>query len=187
MVRDTNQPPGEGWICLGVITGAVGVKGEVRVKTFTGEPEAIGDYGPLTASRSGRSFTVRTVRTAKGGLVLRIEGVNDRDAAEALKGEQLFIRREVLPQVEEDETYYHADLIGLVAEDEAGGRQGIVKAVYDFGAGDMLEVALDPGVGGKERVIMIPFTKASVPVVDVAGGRVRFVLPQGKESGGETS
>lgn len=186
MVSGTNRPPGEGLICLGVITGAVGVRGEVKVKTFTEVPEAIGDYGPLTAGRSGMSVALRAIRPIKGGVAARIDGVNDRNAAEALKGEQLFIRREALPKTEE-ETYYYADLIGLSAQNEAGEKLGVVKAVHDFGAGDMLEVVLEPGVGGKERIVMIPFNRESVPVVDVAGGRVVVVLPEVSPPGGETA
>lgn len=167
----------DGWICLGVITGAAGLKGEVRVKTFTEAPEAIGDYGPVTGARSGRKLALKVSHPIKGGVAARLDGVKDRDAAEALKGEQLYIPRTALPDTGDENTFYHADLIGLVVEDDAGARLGFVKAIYDFGAGEMLEVTFEGAGDIKPRIAMIPFTKAIVPVVDVAGGKLVVKLP----------
>lgn len=167
----------EGWVCLGVITGAAGLKGEVRVKTFTEAPEAIGDYGPVTGARSGRKLTLKVAHAIKGGVAARIDGVKDRDAAEALKGEQLYIPRSALPDTGDEDTFYHADLIGLAVEDESGAKAGIVKAVYDFGAGEMLEVSFEGSGEAKPRIAMVPFTRAIVPVVDVPGGKLVVKLP----------
>jgi 16S rRNA processing protein RimM len=174
MANTADMPPGKNWVCLGVITGASGIKGEVKIKSFTEDPQDLGDYGPVTAPRLGKAFKVKVLRAAKGGVVARIEGVADRNAAEVLKGEQLFVCRSALPALPDDETFYHADLIGLAVEDGSGLKLGKVKAVYDFGAGDMLEVALEAGI--KEKVVMIPFTKARVPLVDIAGGRLQVVI-----------
>jgi 16S rRNA processing protein RimM len=158
----------DGLVCLGAVAGAHGVRGEVKVKTFTEEPEGLAAYGPLTAVPGGRTYRVRSVRPAKGGAVVRLEGVTDREAAEALKGTQLCVSREALGETEEEDIFFHADLIGLVADDEAGRRIGTVTAVHDFGAGDMLEVLLDET--GKS--VFVSFRRETVPEVDVKGGRL---------------
>ncbi len=163
-------------VCLGVVTGPRGLQGEVRIRSFTADPADVARYGTLYDEAGGRSFRVRVTGRSKGQLVARIEGVEDRDAAEALKGARLHVRREALPETGEGE-YYHADLIGLRAElapGAAGGPLGTVRAVYDFGAGPVLEIA-----GGGCGVVMVPFTRAIVPEVDVAGGRVVIDPPPG--------
>ena len=150
-------------ICVGAIAGAFGVRGEARVKSFCAEPEAIGGYGPLVTEQ-GQSFTLRITRPVKGGFAARLSGVPSREAAEALKGTRLYAPRNRLPEPAEDE-FYHADLIGLEVVDTGGARLGTVRAVFDHGAGDMLDV-----VG--ERALLIPFTRAAVPTVDLATGRI---------------
>lgn len=159
-------------VCLGVIVGAHGVRGQVRIKSFTEDPADVAAYGPVSDAEGRRSFDLRVVGEAKGVVLAALSGVGDRNGAEALKGLQLFVPRTALPALEEEEVFYHADLIGLRAEDEAGAPLGRVKAVHDFGAGDLLELTLEDG---GER--LVPFTKAVVPVVDLSGGRVVVTLP----------
>ncbi|WP_298726310.1 ribosome maturation factor RimM [uncultured Ferrovibrio sp.] len=154
-------------VMLGVVIGAQGIRGEVRVKTFTAEPEAIGDYGPLQDASGQRRFKLTVRRVSKGDVVIAsIEGVTDRNAAEALKGTELHVERTALPQAEPGE-YYHADLIGLQAITVTGRVLGQVVAVHNFGAGDMLEVRTEGG-----RSAMVPFTDDAVPEVDIAGGKL---------------
>ncbi len=158
----------DGLVCLGAIAGAHGVRGEVRVKTFTETPEGLTAYGPLTAVPGGRIFKVRGLRVVKDGVVARLDGVEDRDAAEALRGTQLCVSREALGDPDEEDSFFHVDLIGLRAEDDTGVVLGTVKAVHDFGAGEMLDIRLDET--GKSA--LVPFRRETVPVVDVKGGRV---------------
>jgi 16S rRNA processing protein RimM len=152
-------------ICVGAIAGAFGVHGEVRLKSFCTEPSDIAAYGPLTTEDGGRSFTVRLTRPVTGGIGARISGVATREEAEALKGTTLWAPRSVLPSLPDDE-FYHADLIGLTVVDPGGATLGRVRAIYDHGAGDILEV-----VGGAQ-LLLLPFTRAVVPTVDLAAGRI---------------
>lgn len=147
---------------MAVIGAAHGIKGEVRIKAFTGDPVAVGDYGPLF-SADGRAFEVIGARPQGEVVVARLKGVTDRNAAEALNGTALFIERDDLPATLDDE-FYHADLVGLVVRDGDGTDLGRVRAVLNFGGGDILEIA----GSGTER--LVPFSKAAAPVVDVAGG-----------------
>jgi 16S rRNA processing protein RimM len=147
---------------MAVIGAAHGIKGEVRVKSFTADPAALGDYGPLE-SADGRRFEVLEARPAGSVVVVRFKGVADRSAAETLNGTALFVDRSALPEGDDDE-FYHADLIGLAVRDEAGTVIGTVRAVQNFGGGDILDVA---GPGGD---VLIPFTRAAVPQVDLAAG-----------------
>ena len=160
-------------ICVGVITGAHGVRGAVRVKSFTAVPADIATYGPLADESGGRRFRLRVVGEAKGVVVAKIAGIEDRDAAEALKGLRLYVERSALPEAGEEE-YYHADLLGLEAALRDGTPLGRVRAVHDFGAGDSLEIALPSGA-----TVLVPFTRTAVPVVDLAGGRVVIDPPEG--------
>lgn len=149
---------------MGVIGAPHGVAGEVRVKTFTGDPVALGDYGPLTGD-DGKRYTVRTIRPAKGVVVVRFAEIASREQAEAANGIALFLPRDALPQSLDTDEYYHADLVGLRVVDDQGNSYGQVKAVHDFGGGDVLELA------GK-RAGMIPFTRAAVPRVDIEGRKL---------------
>jgi 16S rRNA processing protein RimM len=160
-------------VCLGVITAAHGVKGVVRIKSFTADPSAIAGYGPLEDEEGARRFMLEVKSATKGVLRATVAGIEDRDAAERLKGTRLYLPRDKLPPPGEDE-YYHADLIGLAVALSDGSPLGRVKAVYDYGAGDSLEVETATG-----RVIVVPFTRAAVPVVDVAGGRIVVEPPAG--------
>ncbi|MBB4285995.1 ribosome maturation factor RimM [Roseospira goensis] len=156
-------------VCLGVVVGAHGVRGAVRVKSFTADPADVAAYGPVSTEDGARTWPIRRIGTAKGVVLCHLDGVTDRDTAEALKGVRLCVPRAALPQSDgEDGEFYHADLIGLRVEREDGTPVGTVRAVYDFGAGDMLEVS--PQDGG--RGALVPFTRAAVPVVDLDGARV---------------
>jgi 16S rRNA processing protein RimM len=163
-------------VCVAQIGAAHGVRGEVRLWTFTADPMAITHYGPLETEDGKRSFEIETVRPARAHLVARFKGVDDRSAAERLTNVKLFVPRERLPRTETDE-YYHADLIGLRAEDEDGNEIGAVIAVHNFGAGDILEI--QPLSGG---AMMLPFTETVVPEVDIKGGRIVIVLPEETEA-----
>ena len=154
-------------VCLGAFAGAHGVKGLVKVKAFTEVPEAIAAYGPLSDEAGTRRFALTVTGRAKGLLLARVEGIGNRDQAEALTGTRLYVARDALPALEEEE-FYHADLIGIAVEDLAGRPLGKVKAVHDFGAGPMIE--LEGGPGGSDLVL--PFTRAVVPEVDPENGRL---------------
>ena len=159
-------------LCLGVIAGPHGVRGQVRVKSFTEDPADIAAYGTLSDDR-GRRYRLSLTGRAKGVVLARIEGVDDREAAEALKGTRLYVDRSALPPIEEEETYYHADLVGLAVEDASGRRIGRVREVQNFGAGDMLEVEGEAG-----ESLLFAFTREAVPVVDIAGGKVIVAPPE---------
>jgi 16S rRNA processing protein RimM len=167
-------------VLVGKFGAAHGVRGEVRLKSYTGDPKAIGSYKPLSDAAGDRHFTIESLRHLKDDLfVARIEGVRDRALAERLTNLDLYVSRKALPAAEEDE-FYLADLVGLAAVGEAGETIGAVVAVHNFGGGDILEIA--PAAGGATQ--LVAFTKANVPQVDVAGGRLTFRPPA--EVDGET-
>ncbi len=151
---------------MAVIGAAHGIKGELRVKTFTGDPLALADYGPLYAD-DGRAFEIEDIRPAGEVVVARFKGVRDRSQAERLTGTELFVDRSVLP-AEEDDEFYHADLVGLAVHDETGAPSGRVTAVQNYGGGDILEITFHGRKG-----VLIPFSQAAVPEVNVAGGFIR--------------
>jgi len=151
---------------MAVIGAAHGIKGELRVKTFTGDPLALGDYGPLHA-KDGRVFEVEDIRPAGEVVVVRFKGLRDRTAAEKLTGTDLFVDRSVLPPEEEGE-FYHNDLVGLAVRDESGTDVGRVTAVLNYGGGDILEITFQGRKG-----VLIPFTQAAVPDIDIEGGFIR--------------
>jgi 16S rRNA processing protein RimM len=161
-----------------VITGAHGVRGLVRVKPFTEDPAGVAAYGEVTDEEEARHFRIAAAGSTKGGILARIEGIDDRDQAEALAGTRLYVNRAVLPVIAEQDTYYQADLIGLAAEDPEGQPLGRIAAVHNFGAGDVLELE-PPGsaAGGKAATVLIPFTRAAIPSVDLERGRVIVALP----------
>src|SRR5262245_38657505 len=160
-------------ICVAQIGGAHGIRGEVKLKSFTADPLAVKDYGPLASEDGALELEIEAVRPAKGHLVARLRGIVDRNAAERLTNLKLFIPRDRLPPAADDE-FYHVDLVGLAAETADGTRVGTVVAVHDFGAGDILE--LQPEAGG--MTLMVPFTDTFVPRVDIAGGRIIVAPPQ---------
>jgi 16S rRNA processing protein RimM len=167
-------------VCLGVMVGAHGVRGLVKVKSFTENPADVAAYGPVSDESGRRHWHLQVTGPAPGksgqktgGVVLvRVEGVSDRDAAQALHGTRLYVPRAALPAPAEEETFYHADLIGLRVEDQDGRPLGTVKAVENHGAGDVLEIE---GPAGESR--LLAFTRAAVPVVDIAGGRLVAAPP----------
>ena len=160
-------------ICVAQIGGAHGLRGEVKLKSFTADPMAVSDYGPLTTEDGAATFEIEAVRPAKGHLVARFRGIGDRDTAERLANVRLFVPRERLPPLAADE-FYHADLIGMSAVTADGTEIGTVVALHDFGAGDIVEL-LPPGGG---TTIMLPFTAAFVPSVDIANGRIVVAPPE---------
>lgn len=159
-----------GRLLVGAIAAPHGVRGLVKVKSFTAEPADIAAYGPLSDERGRRRITLQVMSAASGGaLICRIDGIADRDAAEALRGLRLYVERAALPAPAAAEEYYHADLIGLAATLADGTAFGRVVAVQNYGAGDILEIERD---GGTPRLVDLPFTRTVVPVVDIAGGRL---------------
>jgi 16S rRNA processing protein RimM len=164
----------EARVCLGQIGAAHGVRGEVRLRSFTSDPAAIAGYGPLETD-DGRVFEIETLRPAKDHFVARLSGICDRDAASALANAKLYVPRERLPATAEPDEFYHADLVGLPVVDLAGNRLGTVVAIHNFGAGDLIEVRTEKG-GGTE---LLPFDSTHVPVVDVAAGKIVVDPPQG--------
>ncbi|MBV8800685.1 MAG: ribosome maturation factor RimM [Alphaproteobacteria bacterium] len=166
--------PGD--VLLGVVIGAQGLKGEVKVKPFTSMPDAVAAYGPLHA-KDGRSFSIRSLRESKGVAIVGFEGIVTREAAESLKGVELYVARSALPPADPHE-FYHADLIGLRAEDTEGRTIGKVIAIHNFGAGDVIEIEREDGGG----TVMMPFTREIVPTVDVAQGRIVVAAPEEVEA-----
>lgn len=160
-------------VCVGSISGAFGVKGDVRLKSYCADPTAIADYAPLTNEDGSRSFTITLLGVLNNALSARLGGVKSRDEAEALKGVNLYAERSKLPELTDDE-YYHADLIGLDVLDAGGTLLGKVKAVLNHGASDILEV-MGPGM---KSPLLLPFTLAVVPTVDLASGRIIVDLPE---------
>ena len=158
-------------ICIARIGAAHGVRGAVKLWTFTEDPLAVLHYGPLATRDGARQFVVTHAREAKGHLVATLQGIANRDDAERLNGIELYIAREKLPATEEGE-YYHADLIGLAAVNAADEPLGRVTAIHNFGAGDIIEIAPPHGAA-----MLLPFTNAVVPAVDLAVGRVVIELP----------
>jgi 16S rRNA processing protein RimM len=170
------SPPGEAAkkVRVARIGAAHGVRGEVKLWPFTEDPLAVADYGPLETEDGKRQIEIESVRPAKDHLVARIVGVDDRNAAELLRNIDLFVPRDRLPPIEDDDTYYYADLIGLAAVTPDGDAIGTVLALHNFGAGDVIEIQPASGVA----TLMLPFTEAIVPEVDVKGGRVVVVVPE---------
>jgi len=161
-------------ICVAQIGAAHGIGGEVRLWSFTEDPLAVTAYGPLESEDGTQHFEIEALRPAKDHFVARLTGVDDRAAAEKLTHTKLYVPRDRLPPVEDDETYYHADLIGLAAVTPDGAPLGTVTAILNFGAGDLVEIR--PEGGGEP--LMVPFTDTSVPEIDIAAGRM-VVVPLG--------
>jgi 16S rRNA processing protein RimM len=171
-------------VCVARIGAAHGVRGQVKLWTFTEDPFAVTRYGPLATKDGVRQFEVTDAREGKGHLVATLRGVTTRNEAERLNGLELYVAREKLPATDEDE-YYHADLIGLAAVTTAGAPLGRVVAIHNFGAGDIIEIAPPNG-----PTMLLPFSSAVVPTVDISGGRVLIDLPaeiEGEELDSEPS
>jgi len=162
-----------GLVLLGVVGAPHGVRGEVRIKTFTGDPLAIADYGPLSDSK-GRSFEISDIRPAKEVVVARLKGVTTREAAEALNGVELFVARDKLSAGEDEDEFLQADLIGCSVIGPGGAPLGTVSAVENYGAGDLLDIETPDG-----RSVLMPFTKAFAPRIDIAARRIEAEPPLG--------
>ena len=160
-------------VLVGVIVGAHGIKGEVKLKSFTSDPLSIGRYGPLQSS-SCKQFEIAKLKAAKDDFIASLKNVNDRNEAETLKGIELFVSREKLPKLKSHEAYAH-DLMGLDVVLENGTKLGNLVAMPNYGAGDLLEVAVD----GNSETVLIPFTNTFVPQNDFASGKIVVVLPEG--------
>lgn len=154
-------------VCLGQIGAPHGVRGEVRLRSFTAEPEAIAAYGPLQ-TEDGRAIAIESLRPAKDHFVATLSGIQDRDAAAQLANAKLYVPRERLPRLADPEEFYHSDLIGLAVVDRGGQRLGSVVAIHNFGAGDLLELRLDTS----SKTELLAFNDANVPRVDIAGGKI---------------
>lgn len=159
------------FICVGAIGGGFGVHGDVRLKSFCAEPADITKYSPLQ-DENGKIYTLGHVRSMKDGLIVSIKEITSKEAADALKGIRLFASRERFPDLIDDE-YYQSDLIGIEVFDTNGAALGKVKSLQNFGAGDILEVQL------KGNTILIPFTRAIVPTVDIKAGKIIIDPPAG--------
>jgi 16S rRNA processing protein RimM len=164
--REDRALSGEGRVLVGVIVGAHGIKGAVKIRCFTEDPKTIGTLGPLTDA-SGRSYALTMLSSSKGQVLARIEGLADRNGAEALRSTQLFAARERFPRIDADE-FYAGDLVGLTAIGRDGAALGTVKAILDYGAGAVLQISR---AGGGED-LLLPFTRSFVPEIDLAGRRL---------------
>jgi len=162
----TARPP-EQRICVARLGAAHGVRGEVKLWSFTADPAAVAAYGPFETA-DGRVVEIEALRPAREFFVARLKGVADRTAAELLRNAELFVPRERLPAPEDSDEFYHADLIGLAVVDASGAALGRVVALHNFGAGDIVEVRRAEG----RDTVMLPFTEAAVPEIDVVGGRI---------------
>lgn len=158
-------------VCVAQIGAAHGIRGEVRLRSFTEDPMAVTSYGPLESEDGKRRFTIEALRPAKDHFVARLEGVGDREAAERLTNLRLYVPRDVLPPIKDDETFYHADLVGLSVVRPDGSPLGTVTAVLNFGAGDILEIK---SISGDH--LLVPFTYTAVPEIDMRA-RVLVVVP----------
>ncbi len=163
-----------GRVCVGAIAGAFGVSGEVRLKSFCTEPEAIADYAPLWSEDGSRTFRPKITQAIKNGLAARLDGVTSKEQADALRGIRLYADRDALPALPDDE-YYHADLIGLEVRDTGGTVLGQVRSVLNHGATDLLEIEAE----GLADTVLLPFTREAVPTVDLSAGRIIADPPEG--------
>jgi 16S rRNA processing protein RimM len=161
-------------VCVGMIAGAYGVRGELRLKSFCANPEDIETYSPLTTEAGDQAFHMAILRPIKNGFAARSPEITSKEEADALRGTRLFARRDQLPALPDDE-FYHADLIGLEVFDTGGTLLGRVKTVQNHGADDLLELQLK----GQSATVLLPFTQAAVPTVDLAAGRIIADPPLG--------
>ena len=159
-------------ICVAQIGAAHGIRGEVRLRAFTQDPMAITVYGPLESEDGTRRFEIEALRPAKDHFVARLKGVPDRNAAEKLVNLKLYVSRDKLPAIEEEDTFYHADLVGLAAVTPDGAPLGTVTAIHNFGAGDLVEIKLPQG-----GAMLVPFTETAVPEIDMQARRMVVVPP----------
>lgn len=192
--QPTPSAPADGLVCVGRIVGAHGVRGQVRLVSYTEDPASVASYGPLCDRDRRRSLTVRLLSLGRTGgrefWIAAVDGVADRTAAEALAGLDLYVPRSALPATDEEDAFYHADLIGLEARATDGTVLGRVAAIHDFGAGDVIEIAGE--IAGRPSPMVVPFTRQVVPVVDIAGGHIvveppHEIVVRGEDEGEEVS
>lgn len=164
-------------VLLGQFGAAHGIRGEIKINSYTEEPAGIADYGPFTLD-DGRVVEITAIRVQGDALVARVKGIGDRNAAETLRNRKLFVDRSALPDLEEEDDFYHADLVGLALELEDGTPYGTIASVQNFGAGDLIEVEPAPGA----RTFYLPFTRAIVPSVDIQAGKAVVVPPPETEA-----
>lgn len=178
----------EDMVCLGAVFGAAGVQGALRLKVFTEDLKSISEYGPVTVYArdfpKGKQFAVKILHNVKGGVAVKLKGINDRNMAERLKGAELYIDRSALPELAEEDGFYFDDLMGLMARDQSGDLFGKVEGVFNFGAGDIVEVNLSTEKGKR----MYPFSNEVVPEVNIEAGyivinREAFENTETKEKG----
>ena len=162
--------PDRRWICVAAISGAQGLKGAVRVMPFTEEPQALERFATLHVGEGGPTVALRLERPLKRGWVARLAGIDTREAAERLRGKKLFVPREALGDTPDEDSYYCVDLVGLAVKDPTGRVLGSIADVPDYGAGSLVEIALDKPVAGFGKTVLVPFTRDYVPVVDLAAG-----------------
>lgn len=175
MSEESDKAKDHDRVCVGAIAGAFGVRGEARIKPFTEDPRAVADYGPVETEDGARSFTVKISRPINDGIAVWLSGVKTREEAEALKGTRLYVSRAALPEPEDEDEFYHADLIGLKVEDLSGKPLGVVRSVQNYGAGDFLEIVTP----GRRAPALMPFTRETAPKIDVKGGRLVADPPEG--------
>lgn len=175
MAGNNSKPPSsaDNKIRVARIGAAHGVRGELKLWSFTEDPAAIAEYGPFETQDGKRQFDIEQMRAAKDHFVVRLSGVEGRTAAEKLTNTDLYVPRDRLPPIDDDDTYYHADLIGLAAVTRDGVTLGKITALYNFGAGDLIEIATTQG----GEPLLLPFSNAVVPEVDIKGGKVVIVMP----------
>jgi 16S rRNA processing protein RimM len=168
------------WVCVATVAAAHGVRGALRLRSFTERPEDVAAYGPVYDRHGRLLFELRVIGRARGGVLVHIAGISDRSAAEALRGAELYVPRAALPELDPDE-FYRTDLEGLIVERADGSRLGTVRSLDNFGAGDVLEVEAEDG-----RVLALPFDRQTVPLVDLDGGRL-VIEPPGELIAGPTA
>jgi 16S rRNA processing protein RimM len=168
-------------ICVGQLGAPHGVRGEMRLRSFTADPQAFAGYGPFE-TEDGRVVAIEALRPAKDHFVARLAGIRDRNAAERLVNAKLFVPRDRLPEIGEQDEFYHADLVGLCAVSPSGEKLGIVVAVHNFGAGDLIEVRFD----ARDKTEFVAFNEVSVPAVDLGAGRIVIQPPHVAEENSET-
>jgi 16S rRNA processing protein RimM len=175
VARNESKPPAsaDSKVCVARIGAAHGVRGEMKLWSFTEDPEAVADYGPFETLDGKRQFDIEAMRAAKDHFVVRLSGVADRTAAEKLTNTDLYVPRDRLPPIDENDTYYHTDLIGLAAVSPEGAALGKVTGLFNFGAGDLIEIATPQG----GEPLLLPFTNTVVPDVDIKAGKIVVVLP----------